>query len=296
MSTPLTSPVALGRGFTLVELLIVLVLASGLVAFVGKAFAQLVGVAETAAQHVELTERLAHFLRLTSDLAVASTLPGTTEVTDLCELPSTRTTVGLMVINGLMPTCISLPGRRPQTPVLVIDTLTACETDCVNVDFPAYVWLQPGCHPLFQISEPQLRWVHDMAELESCSALTQISYWQRQLIYLRAYGLQSGDGEGALMLKKLNSQGLYGRAEMLVAKVLGWQFSPRPYQLSVVMHAKGGPPLPKAVVLERLPVAMQAWAQSLLPPTVSYLVEGAHVRLTSRGPLASDVGMPESGS
>lgn len=289
MSTKLTAPVAFGRGFTLVELLIVLVLASGLVAFMGKAFAQLVGVAETAAQHTELTERLTHFLRFTSDLAAASTSPGTTEVVDLCDVPSTLTTVGLMVITGAVPPCLSLPGRYSQTPVLVIDTLTACQTDCANVGFPAYVWLQPGCHPLFQITEPQLRFIRDMAELEACSALTKISHWQRQLIYLRAYALQPGDGERALMLKKFNSQGLYGRAEMLVAKVLGWQFSERPYELSVVMQAKGGPTLPKAVVVERLPVAMQAWVQSLLPSTVSYLVAGASVRLAS-GIAIAEVG------
>ncbi len=295
MNTQRAIGMELGRGFTLVELLIVLALAAGLVAFMGKAFAQLVDVAETAAQHTELTERLAHFLRFTSDLAAASTPLGTTEVADLCEVPSTRTTVGLMVITGAVPPCLNLPGRRLQSPVLVVDTLTGCETGCVNVDFPAYLWLQPGCHPLFQIAEPQLRFIRDVAEIEACSARTQVSHWQRQLIYLRAYTLQPGDGEGALMLKKLKSQGVYGRAELLVAKVLGWQFSKRPYQLSVVMHAKGGPSLPRAVVVERLPAAVQTWAQSLLPRTVSYLVEGANVGLTSRG-LASGITTAKVGS
>ncbi len=55
MNTQRAIGMEFGRGFTLVELLIVLALAAGLVAFMGKAFAKLVDVSETAAQHTELT-------------------------------------------------------------------------------------------------------------------------------------------------------------------------------------------------------------------------------------------------
>lgn len=282
MRCPSATRVERTNGFTLVEMLVVLVLASALLAALGRASATLLSAAETAAKHTELVERLTHFLRFTSDLASASTRASTHEADLLCVTPSTQTTVGVLVIAGALPACLSLPARRPDTPVLVIDTLTACEELCEDIDYPAYLWLAPGCHPLFAMSHPQMIFAWHSRELTSCAAPTTVSHWQRYVLYLRDYAWQPQDGMGALMLKKLNGEGVYGRAEMLVANVLGWQFSDRPYRLHIIMHANSGGNVSHEAVISELPVSVQPLAQSLLPSTVGDMLRGASVTLVYR--------------
>jgi len=257
----------------------VLVLASTLLASFGKVSAQLLAVTETTAKHAELIERLTHFLRFTSALAIASTPVRVGSPHRLCEAPSTETTVGVLVISGSTPACLSLSGRRVDTAVLVIDTLSVCEASCRNVGLPAYLWFEPGCHPLFQITQPELLYVLNRSVLELCNAQTKVFHWQRHVMYLRDYAWQAADGRGAIMIKKLKNEGVYTRSEMLVSDVLGWQFSERPYQLSVAMHAEGAKALGQAGFAAHLPVSLHAWVQSLRANTEADLVQAASVAL-----------------
>ena len=268
------------QGFSLIELLIVMALSVSLLAWLGLGLSNVLGATQDAVSATALLERLAHTARFVTNLTERSAAMKTTDVGALCMAPSIASGVGVMVITGPTPRCLPLSSRRVQTPVLVVDVLAPCVKGCANLDFPRYLWLEPGCHPLFKVQTPQLRLLDAPGLPHDCSVVTTLQDWQRHVLYLRDYAWISGDGRGALMMKTLKASGQYSRADMLVADVLGWQINTHPLRLDLLMHSDSARRLSRDAVIMRLPPPLQPWASTSLPSMISGLALGVSVHLT----------------
>jgi prepilin-type N-terminal cleavage/methylation domain-containing protein len=219
-------------GFTLIELLIASTLCLGLAAFLMSAVAAMQREQGVAADRAAMAERATQALEVIAYSNQLTKLAATVTATlDPCASPETNNA-------DILPSAvIALPGRYicwPATdmpvdsPLLMIDAWLPCEPDCPSPSEPGFLRLDPGCHPLFEKTTPEIRWAAERRRPADCDVATGVAVLDRQLFYWRDYAWSPGDGIGAVMQKRLRPQlpAAWGRAEMLAAGVEAWSVTP----------------------------------------------------------------------
>ncbi len=234
------------RGFTLSEVLIALSLGLTLIAGVSETLLSLHKAAAISADRAELTERA----RFTSQLlydevrgaweyqpasfqqapnqSVPSqqepNLPDPIIVSSPCVSPTSANGVGIRFVAGGAFSCLPATGLVDGSGYLVVDSIQPCVETCPETTWPNFVRLDPGCHPLFSISQPEVRVVHSGALPSDCHASTAIALWRRRAFSLRDYSWAPGDNLPALFYRDLRADGSgFKRAEMLVPGVESWR-------------------------------------------------------------------------
>ena len=116
--------------------------------------------------------------------------------------------------------CMNNANLLPQSQLIVIDSLRRCWTDC-SARLPAWLVLNPGCDPIFTKFNVEIRYVSSDQIPEDCRSNTAIAVFDRQLLFVRDYAWQKGDGIAALMIKRwlAETPSRWSRAEMLAAGV-----------------------------------------------------------------------------
>ena len=220
------------KGLSLVELLIALALSAIIIASTMRGILLLSAQVNRSADRVEIIERARHSSVYLSDLVARSALSKEGAKTEsvkiglLCDTPSAENSVGTVVLSEPGALCVALSDRRTNTPVLWVDALEECPVHCEPSSWPAYVWVQPGCHPLFTQPAPELRVFSEAKPPAECTGSKRYALWSRSILYLRNYAWRRGDGIGALMIHRLGADGVFSRAEMLVWGLESWAISP----------------------------------------------------------------------
>ena len=219
------------KGLSLVELLIALALSAIIIASTMRGILLLSAQVNLSADRVEIIERARHTSVYLSDLVTRSALSKEGAKTEgakiglLCDTPSAENSVGVVVLSEPGTLCIALSDRRTNTPVLWVDALEECPVHCEPSSWPAYVWVQPGCHPVFTQPAAELRVFSEAKPPAECTGTKRYALWSRSILYLRDYAWRRGDGIGALMIHRLGADGVFSRAEMLVWGLESWAIS-----------------------------------------------------------------------
>lgn len=248
-------------GFSLVEALIALALGALVISGTWQGVLQLTAQVARSTDHTALIERARHTSVYLADLLQRSTpLRDGERIAALCDPPSATNSIGVRVLEELDNLCVTLEGRRAQSPVLWVDSLIDCEGGCPAGIWPSHVWVEPGCSALFTLVAPELRIFSSSAIPIECSGHERYALWSRALIYLRDYAWERGDGIGSLMIKRLGVDGQFDRAQMLVAGVEGWSIKASSvWQLQLLFHGWKDSDVFR-------PSTLSAWAQPQLQP------------------------------
>ena len=214
------------KGLSLIELLIALALSAIIIASTMRGILLLSAQVNLSADRVEIIERARHSSLYLSDLLTRSAPSKEGAKTRLlCDSPSVKSSVGTIVLSEPGALCLALSDRRKNTPALWVDALEECPVHCEPSSWPAYVWVQPGCHPVFNQLAPELRVFSQAKPPKECIGSKRYALWSRSILYLRDYAWRRGDGIGALMIHRLGADGVFSRAEMLVWGLESWAIS-----------------------------------------------------------------------
>ncbi len=234
------------RGFTLIEVVIALSLGLMLIAGVSQTLLSLHKAAARSADRAELAERgrfTSQFLYdevssawdyqpVSFQPVTNQPLPGQHEpnhpepmvVSSPCVSPTSANGVGIRFVNAGVFPCLPATGLVDGSGYLVVDSIQPCVETCPETTWPNFVRLDPGCHPLFSVSHPEVRVVHSGALPSDCSASTSMALWRRRAFFLRDYSWTPGDNLPALLFRELRADGSgFKRAEMLVPRVESWR-------------------------------------------------------------------------
>ena len=120
--------------------------------------------------------------------------------------------------------CMNKANLLPESQLIVIDSLRSCLTDCTAI-LPVWLVLNPGCDPLFTKSSAEVRRISNHRIPADCRSNTAMAIFDRQLLFVRDYAWQKGDGIPALMIKRWLAEdpARWGRAEMLAAGISALQ-------------------------------------------------------------------------
>ena len=294
------------KGLSLIELLIALALSAIIIASTMRGILLLSAQVNLSADRVEIIERARHSSLYLSDLLTRSAPSKEGAKKEgaktrlLCDSPSVESSVGTIVLSEPGALCLALSDRRKNTPALWVDALEECPVHCEPSSWPAYVWVQPGCHPVFNQLAPELRVFSQAKPPTECIGSKRYALWSRSILYLRDYAWRRGDGIGALMIHRLGADGVFSRAEMLVWGLESWAISRYTGEIGTGNQQAGseqtGSGQPSSWRLRLLfhgevrdslfdPSALSAWAQSQLRSSlggvtreeVSFRVAAMHV-------------------
>lgn len=294
------------KGLSLIELLIALALSAIIIASTMRGILLLSAQVNLSADRVEIIERARHSSLYLSDLLTRSAPSKEGAKKEgaktrlLCDSPSVESSVGTIVLSEPGALCLALSDRRKNTPALWVDALEECPVHCEPSSWPAYVWVQPGCHPVFNQLAPELRVFSQAKPPAECIGSKRYALWSRSILYLRDYAWRRGDGIGALMIHRLDADGVFSRAEMLVWGLESWAISRYTGEIGTGNQQAGseqtGSSQPSSWRLRLLfhgevrdslfdPSALSAWAQSQLRSSlggvtreeVSFRVAAMHV-------------------
>ena len=221
------------EGFTLVELLVGMALSLALITGTAAALLTISDMTQLTADKAELAERVNFGVRYLADEvresnSFVSMLYSASQVSP-CDDPSTGIGEGIRVVSPGKFSCLPTNHLMAGTELLVVETDRACGTECADLDFrwPAWVKLEPACHPVSVLTEPELRLLFSGRRPDDCGLSTAVSYWRRSVFFIRNYAWTIGDRIGALMVKRFQPETMtFGRAEMLVPGVVTWLLKP----------------------------------------------------------------------
>lgn len=259
------------QGFTLIEVMIAAALSLSLLATLLAATGDLRRQLAISADQAGVIERAAQALALLSH-ATAHTVQLTTAATTLLQPCASPVAVSVPARPAMLVAargeygCLPAGDMPAHARLLLIDQLIPCDPGCPDASEPGWLWLDPGCHPVLDRSTPEIRRVARRERPVDCDASTTVMLLERTLYYFRDHAYSTGDGLGALMVKRLlpETPVRWSRAERLLAGVTDWVLSPRWAESRCSLSA-GCPSLPADGV--EVTLSVRGWLRD--PTTVS---------------------------